>query len=82
MTDLPTMKKATSSIIEEIGYDPATSTLFIKFVGGRVFSYKGVPAEIAKAAMLSESVGKYFHAEIKGKFEATMVNSTHRKDGD
>lgn len=67
------MKKVQSSIINEIGYDSETEILTIKFNGGKTYVYKNVPKEKALAVMESESIGKAFHAEIKGQYEAAPV---------
>lgn len=70
-----------SSQITSVGYDPVTLTLEIEFpsrkegprgiaVGiGSVYQYANVPSDVHQALIASESVGKYFGANIRGKFE-------------
>lgn len=67
------MKPVKSSIISEIGYDPETKDLTIRFTNGKAYVYKNVSPETAQQVMDAESVGKAFHAEIKGKYEAVPI---------
>jgi hypothetical protein len=60
----------TSSQIAAVGYDPIACQLVIRFRGsGRrpeaVYSYAGVPAEVAAALVAAESPGSYFHRHIR-----------------
>jgi hypothetical protein len=62
-----------SSQIAEWGYDADTGTLGLKFHGtGKSepaeYQYGDVPPEIAAGFATAESVGKYFGANIRGKF--------------
>lgn len=57
-----------SSNIRAIGYDKETQVLAVEFTNG-VYKYAAVPPEVHEAMMASDSVGKYFHAAIKGHYE-------------
>jgi hypothetical protein len=63
----------TSSQIHAIGHDPATNTLRIQFKGkegpGSQYDYPGVTAEKHAEMLKAESIGKFFGAHIKGKYE-------------
>ena len=61
------MKSVTSTNIQEIGHDPKTNTLAIRFKDGGLYHYEGVEAKAAEAMMGAKSVGSHFHAHIKGK---------------
>ena len=67
----------TSSNIAEIGHDPDTNTLEIKFKNGGVYSYAGVDAE-KHATMMdptkTPSIGAFVHANIKGHHAHTKVD--------
>jgi hypothetical protein len=59
-----------SSQIAAIGYDAATRELVIRFhSSGRkqevLYSYDGVPSELAKGLIAAESPGSYFHRHIR-----------------
>jgi hypothetical protein len=56
-----------SSQINSVGWQ--SGTLFIEFNKGTVYSYDRVPESFFEALKKAESVGKYFAAQIKGKFE-------------
>lgn len=64
------MKKVDSSTIDKIGYDADSKTLTITFDNGETYNYKNVPEKTHKALMKSKSKGKYFHKNIKDKFES------------
>ncbi|MFZ5783984.1 MAG: KTSC domain-containing protein [Pseudomonadota bacterium] len=69
MTDLTLV---TSSNIEAIGHDG--QTLAVKFRNGGLFHYPGVPASEYEAMLRAESIGKHFHANIRGKFPGTKAD--------
>lgn len=58
-----------SSQIAKVGYNAETSTLTIQFKRkGSVYEYSEVP-EIIYADMLNaDSVGKYFHEIVRGRY--------------
>lgn len=65
MTALPTMHGVESSNIDAIGHDG--DHLFIRFKSGGVHRFHDVPAETFESMKSADSVGKFFHATIKGK---------------
>jgi len=61
------MEPVRSSNIAEIGHDPSTNTLRVKFVGGRTAEYPGVTSEQHAALMGAHSIGSHlWHNHIKG----------------
>jgi hypothetical protein len=54
-----------SSQIVSVGHDPEKDILEIEFRGGGVYQYPNFPAEKHAEMMASDSVGKYFHANIR-----------------
>lgn len=70
---MPTLTPVQSSNIEAIGHDPVTNELHVKFKTGATHIYAGVTAEQHDAMRDAESVGKHFHAHVKGKFESRKV---------
>lgn len=57
-----------SSQMSGIGHDPATNTLAIKFNTGSMYHYDGVSPELYEQFLAAESKGKFFGANVKGKF--------------
>ena len=57
-----------SSNIEEVGYDQSKGVLHVKFRGGAHYSYEGVPPDINSRLHGSESIGRFIHENVKGKF--------------
>lgn len=67
---------AKSSNIAAHGYDAATRTLAIDFVGGSATNlYHDVPPEIAEKLLKADSTGKFFSANIRGVFKHSVRNS-------
>lgn len=55
-----------SSAIDSFEYDKATQTLKILFVrGDAVYEYSGIMESIIREWMQSDSMGKYFHKNIR-----------------
>lgn len=61
-----------SSNISKVDYDTDTKELGITFknkTGEKRYSYENVPREIYDGITTAPSAGKYFYANIKGKYE-------------
>lgn len=68
-------KYVESSMITSIGYDQANSTIEIEFKSNhQVWHYYDVPEYVWYEFESAQSVGKYFHANIKGKYPDGRVN--------
>lgn len=63
------MQKVVSSNISEVGYDQATSTLYVRFKdGNRLYKYLRVPPVVYIGMLATRSKGKYFAEQIKDYF--------------
>ena len=62
-----------SSNIRSVGYDEFLLVLEIEFKSGAVYRYYGVPAEVHDELINAESVGKYFNANVKSKYNFLKV---------
>jgi hypothetical protein len=59
-----------SSNLSAYRYNEGEKQLEIKFHGGRVYRYPGVPKEIAEGLGTAASPGQYFNSEIKNAYPA------------
>lgn len=59
------MVSVSSSNLSAVGYEAATQTLRVAFIGGGLYEYKGVPASVHAGLMSASSHGSYFDAHIK-----------------
>lgn len=57
-----------SSAFQLIGYSQANQTLLVIFRTGQALEYYQVAPFVFKNLLLSESVGRSYHAGIKGQF--------------
>lgn len=61
-----------SSNISKVDYDTETKVLGITFKnksGEKRYEYQGVPRELYDQMIAAPSTGKFFYANIKGKYE-------------
>lgn len=63
------MIKVASSQIDAVGYDAGQRVLGVKFHRSGRYDYTGVPQDVYDGMLAAESVGKYFGANVKGKFD-------------
>lgn len=69
-----------SSNIVAVSY--AGGDLYIRFKDGGAYRYDRVPQDVYDALWEAESIGKYFHQAIKGKYAANQVESADTPPGD
>jgi hypothetical protein len=62
-----------SSNIVAIGYDPDSQTLEIEFKGGALYQYFSVPQSEYESLLNASSIGSYFHANIKNRYQFSKV---------
>ena len=77
MTNLESMvvwHDVVSSNILAIAYDLDTRTLFIQFKDGDRYRYADVSVDVFDGLLFAKSVGKYFHANIRGQYPTVKVN--------
>ena len=63
------MFKVSSSNIDSVGYNNVSRKLRIKFNNKSVFDYADVNPELFNDLMDADSVGKFFHANVRNKFK-------------
>lgn len=62
---MKTKQQVTSSQFKEVEYDTETELLILTFNNDKRYQYENVPAEVFRALIESDSLGKYFIANIK-----------------
>jgi KTSC domain-containing protein len=63
---VPSLIPVKSSQIEGVGFGAAG--LFIRFSGGGLYQYPDAPKHVFDELVQAESVGKAFHAKVKGRY--------------
>ena len=56
-----------------IGFDQDASVLEIEFKGGEIWQYFDFPETICYEFESSESIGKFFHREIKNQYAESRI---------
>ncbi len=62
------MRPVESESLAAAGYDRARSVLRLRFRAGGLYEYAGVPQRVWDDLLGAESKGRYFIAEIRGRF--------------
>lgn len=62
---VPRMHPVESSAVARIGYDSATEEAYVEYLGGGLYAYEGVPAEVFEELANAESKGTFVNAVIK-----------------
>jgi hypothetical protein len=70
MLDVP----VNSSNINCVGYDAKNASMDIEFRDGGVYRYYDVPVAVYEQFLLSDSKGKFFHAQLKGVFTCQCLS--------
>lgn len=65
---MPEMIPVDSSNIESVGYDNASETVYVSFLNGSVYIYKGVPEYEFENLRDAPSVGSYLHRNFKNVY--------------
>jgi len=62
-----------SSTIAEVGYEKDSRQLTVRFHHGGTYSFADVPEDEHNALLTAPSIGKHFHARIRGCYPATKL---------
>lgn len=57
-----------STAIRTFSYDPQTRILFVTFIDGDLYAYRGVDAETYRAMQAARSKGRFFAWHIRGRY--------------
>ena len=62
---IPEMHPVESSAVARIGYDAEPEEAFVEFLGGDLYAYEGVPADVYEELAHAESKGTFVNEVIK-----------------
>ena len=65
---IPNMKPVQSSNIDSVGYDSSEEIVYVKFLDGKLYIYKGVPEHEYSNLLSAVSVGSYLHRNFKNVY--------------
>lgn len=68
-----TREPVKSSHIKAIGYDPEERHLEVEFHDGTCCRYLGVPPDLHRDLMASDSPGKMMHARVRGAYKHERI---------
>lgn len=67
------MDAVVSSVIAAIGYDEYAKRLVVRFKSGAAYEYLNIPKSLYVELMASEAKGKFYSANIRGKFDGRKL---------
>jgi hypothetical protein len=70
---IPEMTPVSSSNIAEIGYDASIQEVYVRFLNGSLYVYKGVPQFEFDGLLNAPSIGSYLHRNYKNVFPYERV---------
>ncbi len=62
---IPDMQSVSSSNISAVGYDSENQTVYVQFLNGSTYAYKGVPEHEYENLRTAPSVGSYLNRNYK-----------------
>ena len=62
-----------STSLAAVGYNGQTKTLEVEFQNARVYQYRGVAPVVFEELKAAESKGRYFNANIKGRYPYARI---------
>lgn len=62
------MLPVSSSSIAALGYDAESETVYVEFLNGSTYAYKGVPEQEFENLRTAPSIGAYFNRNYKNAF--------------
>ena len=62
------MFAVSSSNIQSIGYDEANQDVYVQFINGSIYVYKGVPIHEYENLRDAPSLGSYLHRNYKNVY--------------
>jgi hypothetical protein len=65
---MPEMQPVSSSSIAAIGYDTENQTVYVQFLNGSTYAYKGVPEHEYENLRTAPSIGAYLNRNYKNVF--------------
>jgi hypothetical protein len=65
---IPNMHPVSSSNIAAVGYDAENQTVYVQFLNGSTYAYKGVPEHEFENLLTAPSVGSYLNRNFKNVY--------------
>ena len=73
-------RKIESSNLEALTYDSDNENLIVEFNSGARYRYKKVPLSVVDHFLDAESKGKFFHNNVKSKYEYEKIASREEQE--
>jgi len=65
---MPDMQPVSSSNIAAVGFDAENQTVYVQFLNGSTYAYKGVPEHEFENLRTAPSVGAYLNRNFKNVY--------------
>lgn len=71
---MPEMIPVSSSSIAAIGYDDDNQEVYVQFLKGGLYTYRGVPDYVFEEFKTAPSLGSYLHRNFKNVFAYERIS--------
>ncbi len=71
---MPDLQPVSSSNIDAVGYDAESQTVYVRFLNGSIYAYKGVPEHEFENLRTASSVGSYLNRSYKNVYPYERVS--------
>ena len=71
-----------SQLFSAIGHDPEKDTLRVRFKNGTEYDYENVDVATFNRFMESDSLGKFYHQQIKTEYIGCKCDTTDDETGE
>lgn len=70
---MPEMQPVSSSNIAAVGYDAESQSVYVQFLNGSTYTYKGVPEHEFENLRTASSIGSYLNRNYKNVYPYERV---------
>ncbi len=70
---IPVMTPVSSSNVAEVGYNEEKQEVYVRFLNGSLYVYKGVPKFEYEGLLNAPSIGSYLHRNYKNVYPYERV---------
>lgn len=70
---VPDMEPVSSTSIAAVGYDAENGVVYVQFLDGQTYAYKGVPQHEYESLRSAASVGSYFNRHFRSAYPYERV---------
>ena len=68
------MPAVDSDALAQVEYEPASRTLFVRFISGEWYAYLDVPQLTFQRLLAAESKGRFFREDVRDRYSVLKLD--------